>query len=72
MGGLYKLLAAAAALTVATPAAADTVTDWWDFGNRIAQTASGPSGLPGTPDQQRAQTRATLAMFEAVNAIDRR
>ena len=72
MRGLYKLLAAAAAFTVATPAAADTVTDWWDFGNRIAQTTTGPSGLPGTPDQQRAQTRATLAMFEAVNAIDRR
>ena len=72
MRGLYKLLAAAAALAFARPAAADTVTDWWDFGNRIAQTASGLSGLPGTPDQQRAQTRATLAMFEAVNAIDRR
>ena len=72
MRGLTHLLAAAAALTFATPAAADTATDWWDFGNRIAQTAAGPSGLPGTPDQQRAQSRATIAMFEAVNAIDRR
>jgi hypothetical protein len=72
MRGLYQLLAAAAACTFGTPAAADTVTDWWDFGNRIAQTAAGPSGLPGTPDQQRAATRATLAMFEALNAIDRR
>jgi hypothetical protein len=63
---------AAAALLFAQPAAADTVTDWWDFSNRIAATAQGPSGLPGTPDQQRAVSRAALAMFEAVNAIDRR
>ncbi|MBV9881774.1 MAG: vanadium-dependent haloperoxidase [Sphingomonadaceae bacterium] len=69
----HRALAAVAAIfTFATPAAADTVTDWWDFGNRVAQTAAGPSGLPGTPDQQRAVTRATLAMFEALNAIDRR
>jgi hypothetical protein len=64
--------AAAAALIFAQPAAADPVTDWWDFGNRIAQTAQGPSGLPGTPDQQRAVSRTALAMFEALNAIDRR
>jgi len=72
MRGLFNALAAAAALTFAQPASADTVTDWWDFGTRVAQTAAGPSGLPGTPDQQRAVTRATLAMFEALNAIDRR
>ncbi|HMG47730.1 MAG TPA: vanadium-dependent haloperoxidase [Allosphingosinicella sp.] len=63
---------AAAALLFAQPARADTVTDWWDFSNRIAATSQGPSGLPGTPDQQRAVSRAALAMFEAVNAIDRR
>jgi hypothetical protein len=63
---------AAATLLFAQPAWADTVTDWWDFSNRIAATAQGPSGLPGTPDQQRAVSRAALAMFEAVNAIDRR
>src|SRR3954471_18863896 len=63
---------AATALLRAQPASADTITDWWDFGNPVAPTAAGPSGLPGTPDQQRAVTRATLAMFEAVNAIDRR
>jgi hypothetical protein len=65
-------MAAAGAFLLAQPAAADPVTDWWDFANRIAQTAQGPTGLPGTPDQQRAVTRTVLAMFEAVNAIDRR
>jgi hypothetical protein len=72
MRGLYQALAAGAALAFAQPVSADTVTDWWDFGNRIAQAAQGPSGLPGTPDQLRAVTRTTLAMFEALNAIDRR
>ena len=65
-------MAAAGAFLLAQPAAAEPVTDWWDFANRIAQTAQGPSGQPGTPDQQRAVTRTALAMFEAVNAIDRR
>ena len=65
-------MAVAGAFLLAQPAAADPVTDWWDFANRIAQTAQGPSGLPGTPDQQRAVTRTALAMFEALNAIDRR
>ncbi|HYI47077.1 MAG TPA: vanadium-dependent haloperoxidase [Allosphingosinicella sp.] len=65
-------MAAAGAFLLAQPAAADPVTDWWEFANRIALTAQGPTGLPGTPDQQRAVTRTALAMFEAVNAIDRR
>ncbi|MEA3012872.1 MAG: hypothetical protein QOD42_1417 [Sphingomonadales bacterium] len=64
--------AAAAALIFAQPAAADPVTDWWDFANRITATAQGPSGLAATPDQQRAVSRTALAMFEALNAIDRR
>jgi hypothetical protein len=64
--------AAAAALIFAQPAAADPVTDWWDLANRISATAQGPSGLTATPDQQRAVTRTALAMFEALNAIDRR
>jgi hypothetical protein len=68
----YSAIAATAALAFAQPARADTVTDWWDFANRVTQTAQGPSGLAGTPDQQRAVSRTALAMFEAVNAIDRR
>lgn len=61
-------MAAVAALMCAQPATADTVSDWWEFANKIA-----PYMAPGgTPDQGRAVTRASLAMFEAINAIDRR
>lgn len=68
MRAMMMGLAAAAALAGAQPAAADTVSDWWEFSGRIAPyMASG-----NTPEQGRAVTRASLAMFEAVNAIDRR
>jgi hypothetical protein len=59
-------LAATAALVVAQPAAADTVSDWWEFANKVSPPYGG-----GTPDQKRATTRASLAVFEALNAIDR-
>lgn len=61
--------AAAAAALIAAPAAADTVADWWDYAGRIASPLT---AAPQTPDQSRALTRASIAMFEAVNAIDRR
>jgi hypothetical protein len=64
---LQGLLAATAALAVGHPAAADTVTDWWEFAGKVS-----PLYGPGTPEQKRAVSRASLAMFEAVNAIDRR
>jgi hypothetical protein len=63
--------AAVAALVLAPPAAADTVCDWWEFANRMANPYQA-SAAPRTHDQDRAATRAALAMFEAVNAIDRR
>ena len=63
--------AAIAALNLASPAAADTVTDWWDTSNRYYNAGQGAPG-PRSPDMERASTRATLAMFEAANAIDRR
>lgn len=62
--------AAAAALMSPTAAKADTVTDWWDVANRYYNASQGAPGR--TPDMDRASTRAALAMFEAVNAIDRR
>jgi len=62
---------AAAALVTAQPASADTVTDWWDVANRYFNAAQSAPGSLG-PETLRASTRATLAMFEAVNAIDRR
>ena len=65
------LIGAAAASLAATPARADTVTDWWETAHRYWLAGQGAPG-PRSPDAERAATRATLAMFEAVNAIDRR
>lgn len=65
------IIAAATSLLVARPAAADTVADWWDFANRVSNAAGVQAGA-GTPENSRAVSRAALAMFEAVNAIDRR
>jgi hypothetical protein len=52
-------------------AAADPVTDWWEIASRynMAQQAA---SMPGPPEVQRASARTALAVFEAVNAIDRR
>jgi hypothetical protein len=66
-----QLAAAAALMFGAGPAAADTVCEWYDFGQTIS-TAAGTAGAPRTPEHDRAQTRIALAMFEALNAIDRR
>lgn len=68
---LLKAAVSAAALFTSQAASADTVTDWWDVANRYFY-ASQFSGEPRTPDLERATTRTALAMFEAVNAIDRR
>jgi hypothetical protein len=65
---LLTTAAAIGALLAVQPASADTVTDWWDFANRVASPYSGAH----TPDQDRAATRAAIAMFEALNAIDPR
>ena len=65
------LIGATAVSIVATPARADTVTDWWETAHRYWLASQGAPG-PLSPDSARAATRATLAMFEAVNAIDRR
>ena len=68
---LEMLMLGAAAALIATPASADTVTDWWETAHRYWLAGQGAPG-PRSPDAERAATRATLAMFEAVNAIDRR
>lgn len=67
----FLKVAAAAALVFAQPAAADTVCDWWEFANRLSNPMQ-PNPAPRTPDVDRAATRVSLAMFEALNAIDRR
>ena len=69
----WKLLAAGLATTaLASPARADTVCEWMDFAQTIQTAATPPPGAPRTPDHDRAQTHVALAMFEALNAIDRR
>ena len=68
------MLAGAAMLAAfaATPALADTVCEWMDFSQAIASAAAPPPSAPRTPDHDRAGTQVALAMFEALNAIDRR
>ena len=66
-----KLVLAGIAMVSAQPASADVVTDWWDVALRYFNAGQGAPG-PRTPDMERASTRTALAMFEAVNAIDRR
>ena len=66
--------AVAAAMLGSTPASADTICEWYEFGQSIllAPSPSAMAGGPRNPDLDRAGTRLTIAMFEAVNAIDRR
>lgn len=66
------LMTAALIMATAAPANADIVSDWMDFTNKIAMPYQSSAGAPRTPDQERAATRAALAMFEALNALDRR
>lgn len=66
-----RLFAAAAAVAIATPAAADTATDWWELAAKF-NFAQQASPTPTPPEGHRASARAALAVFEAVNAIDRR
>lgn len=68
----FAILAAIPALLVAQPAAADTATDWIELTIRINNILKAPPGTPPRPDRPRATSRAALAMFEALNAIDRR
>lgn len=65
------LMLSGVALVAACPAQADTVTDWWETAHRYWLAGQGAPG-PRSADRERATTRATLAMFEAVNAVDRR
>ena len=71
MRRFYFMGAAAAAMVSAQPAAADTVTDWWEVANRFGVASQAMPG-PRLPGVERAPARTALAMFEAVNAIDRR
>ena len=63
-------LAAGAAAFAAQPASADTVCEWMEVALKLDTAARG-AGYP-SPEQARAATRAAIAMFEALNAIDPR
>ena len=54
------------------PAAADTVCEWVEFGTMIQAAAAGPATAPRAANVERIPTQTALAMFEALNAIDRR
>ena len=60
-------------VTVSAPgvAMADPATDWWEIASRF-NLAQQSSAMPSPPETQRASSRTALAVFEAVNAIDRR
>jgi hypothetical protein len=66
------LCAAAAVVLGAAPASADTVCEWIDYAQAIGTAAAPPPDAPRTGEHDRAQTQVALAMFEALNAIDRR
>ena len=64
--------AAGAAFAAASPASADTVCEWIEYAQTVANAATPPPDAPRTGEHDRAQTHVALAMFEALNAIDRR
>lgn len=61
-----------AILSAAQPAAADTVSDWVEFTSRIHSPLDPAPEGRARPETSRAITRVSLAMFEALNAIDHR
>ena len=68
----YLLALIAASALAATPAHADIVCEWMDFAGKIQLAAAPPQPGPLTGEHDRAQSQVALAMFEAINAIDRR
>ena len=72
MHGFKTLLACSTLALAASPASADTVCEWIEYAQAVAAAAAPPADAPRTGEHDRALTQAALAMFEAVNAIDRR
>lgn len=60
------------AFSLSLPAAADTVSDWVEFSGRINNSLAPAPEARSRPESARATTRVSLAMFEALNSIDRR
>ena len=57
-------------LFAAPPVGADVVSDWNEAARAIAAEVAGPG--PQAPPRLGVEAQVALAMFEAVNAIDRR
>jgi hypothetical protein len=72
MKKLAVLAAGALLASGAAPASADVVCEWMDFAQLIGAASQPPADAPRTGEHDRAQTQAAIAMFEALNAIDRR
>ena len=69
----HGYLCVAASLLAASPAQADTVCEWMGFAQSIQSAVQGPTPIPArSAEHDRAQTQVALAMFEALDAIDRR
>lgn len=68
----FLFLTAAAGLAVASPASADTVCEWIEYAQLVGTAAAPPADAVRTGEHDRAQTQVAIAMFEALNAIDRR
>src|SRR3712207_2570651 len=68
----FLLPAVAASIVAASPASADTVCEWIDYAQAVGTAAAPPPDAPRTGEHDRAPTQVALAMFEALNAIDRR
>lgn len=70
---MHYLLALTVAIALATtPAHADVVCEWMDFAGKVQSASAPPQPGPLTGEHERAQSHVALAMFEALNAIDRR
>ena len=70
---MRAIVAVCVMLVAPLPARADTICEWMEFSEAIINTSESTFG-PGdrTPEHSQALTQVALAMFEAVDAIDRR
>src|SRR4029453_2152244 len=68
----YLLALTAVSALAATAAQADIVCDWMDFAGKVQSATAPPQPTQLTGEHDRAQSQVALAMFEAINAIDRR
>lgn len=72
MRRIFAPLAVTAAM-LSSPVMADTTCEWMEFAESIQRAGANPNpNAPRNVALDRALTQVSLAMFEAVNAIDRR